>query len=108
MMTEKTETISFKNFSNSILPWIVLGIALIFYVVTLNHFVTFSSLFTVAKVTGWDWQIPVAAPLYYLVTLPLHWIPAAWQIIALNLFSAVCATLTLGLLARSVSLLPQD
>ncbi|MDB6027708.1 MAG: Tetratricopeptide repeat protein [Verrucomicrobiales bacterium] len=108
MTTEQPEPISFKNFSNSILPWIVLGSAVILYVVTLNHFVTLGSLSTMAKVTGWDWQKPLAAPLYYLLTLPLHWFPTSWQVLGANLLSAICATLTLGLLARSVALLPQD
>ena len=108
MTTEQPETISFKRFSNSVLPWIVLGAALALYLVTMNHWVTFSSLSLVAKVSGWDWQKPIAAPLYYLLTLPIRWLPEAWHAIALNVLSVVCASLTLALLARSVALLPQD
>jgi predicted Zn-dependent protease len=108
MTTEESEPISFKNFSNSVLPWILLGGALVVYLFTLNHFVTFSSLPFLSKVNGWDWQKPVAAPLYFLLTLPIKWLPTSWHAIALNFFSTLCATLSLGLLARSVALLPQD
>ncbi len=108
MTTEQTESISFKKFSNSVLPWIVLGGALLLYLLTLNHFVSLSTISVVAKVAGWDWQPPIGAPLYYLTTLPVKWLPAAWQPMALNVFSAVCASFTLALLARSVALLPHD
>ena len=47
-------------------------------------------------------------PLFHLVTLPFRALPAGTRPVALNLFSAVCAALTLGLLTRSVGLLPHD
>jgi tetratricopeptide (TPR) repeat protein len=47
-------------------------------------------------------------PLLWLFTLPLRCLPAGWIPVGLNLFSAVCGALTLGLLARSVQLLPWD
>jgi len=40
-------------------------------------------------------------PVTFLVTGPLRWLPAPAIPFALNLFSAVCAALALGLLARS-------
>jgi tetratricopeptide (TPR) repeat protein len=43
-----------------------------------------------------------------LVMYPVRWLPAAWQVIGLNLFSAICSVLTLALLARSVAILPHD
>jgi tetratricopeptide (TPR) repeat protein len=69
----------------------------------------------VAQVTGWDWhplplpwrEAPVA-PLFLAVTAPFRLLPVAWQPLALNLLTAVCAALTLGLLADSVRLLPHD
>ncbi len=61
-----------------------------------------------AKISGWTWQPEVFNPVTFLVTYPLRWLPAAAIPLALNLFSAVCAALTLGLLARSVAMLPQD
>lgn len=93
---------------HKILPWIVAGGALLIYIVTLNHWVTLDSLPYVAKVTGWDWVLPLHAPLFFLVTYPLRWLPEAWQPMALNLFAATCSALSLGLLARSVALLPHD
>src|SRR5206468_10690765 len=59
-------------------------------------------------VAGWDWVLPHQAPLFFVLTFPFRWLPAGWQAIALNAFSAVCAALTLALLARSVMLLPHD
>ena len=50
----------------------------------------------------------VVSPILFLVTYPFRWLPAPQIPLALNVFSAVCAALTLGLLARSVALLPHD
>jgi tetratricopeptide (TPR) repeat protein len=90
------------------LPWLVAAAAMLLYVATLNRWVTLDSLPYVAKVTGWDWTMPFQYPLFYLLTYPLRFFPAGWQPVLLNLFSAVCAGLTLALLARSVALLPHD
>src|SRR5437773_1204072 len=92
----------------SLLPWVVAAGALVLYLLTLNHWVSLSSLPLVAKVAGWDWVLPHQAPLFFVLTFPFRWLPAGWQAIALNAFSAVCAALTLALLARSVMLLPHD
>ncbi|MBI4658969.1 MAG: tetratricopeptide repeat protein [Verrucomicrobia bacterium] len=96
------------GFVQSVVPWIVAGGAFVVYALTLNHWVSLDSLPYVAKVTGWDWVPPLQAPLFFLLTHPIRWLPSASQPIALNLFAAVCSALTLGLLARSVSLLPHD
>ncbi len=105
----ETKGTTSPTFTRSALPWCVAGIALALYYLTLNHWVTLASLPVAAKVTGWDWWTPtVQAPLYWLLTKPVGWLPAGGQLLALNLFSAVCAALTLGLLARSVTLLPHD
>jgi tetratricopeptide (TPR) repeat protein len=47
-------------------------------------------------------------PLAWLLTLPLRCLPAGWIPVSLNLFFAICGALTLGLLARSIELLPWD
>ena len=97
------------RFHVRILPWVVAGAALVFYLITLNRWVSFNSLATIAKITGWDWwSLSLQAPLFYVLTLPARALPHAWQPFALNLFSAVCGAGALGLLARSVALLPQD
>lgn len=116
-MTEEHETnetnASIYRFGR--LPWLIALGALLLYAITLNHWVTMGSVMTVAKVTGWDWhptwldwRPTTFAPLYTLLTSPIRLFPAGMQAVALNAFSAVCAALTLGLLARSVALLPHD
>ena len=87
--------------------YVALG-ALLIYVLTLSRSITLQSLPLAAKVAGWDWQPMAGQPLLWLLTLPLRGLPAGWISVGLNLFSAVCGALTLGLLARSVQLLPQD
>src|SRR6476659_9039479 len=96
------------SFVQTTLPWVVAGVALLLYVVTANRWVTLESLPFVAKVAGWDWTLPYQNPLFFLLTYPLRWFPAGIQPLALNLFAGVCAALALGLLARSVALLPHD
>lgn len=92
-----------------ILPWLVAAGALLVYVVTLNRWITLASSPVVAAVTGWDWwSVGLQVPLFYALTYPIRWLPTAWQPVGLNLFTAVCAAATLGLLARSVMLLPHN
>jgi tetratricopeptide (TPR) repeat protein len=107
-MTMAREANPEKSFVSAVLPWLIAGVALLFYLLTLNHWLSFSSLLPVARTSGWVWQPSLTDPLYWLVTFPLSWFPAAAIPVLLNLFSAVCAALTLALLARSVSLLPHD
>ena len=42
------------------------------------------------------------------MTFPLRLLPADWRVLGLNVFAAVCAALTLAILARSVRLLSHD
>ncbi|MGO8676668.1 MAG: tetratricopeptide repeat protein [Limisphaerales bacterium] len=97
-----------KRFVLVVLPWVVAAGAFIVYLATLNHWVSFNSLPTVAKLSGWTWQPELTGPLCWVLTLPLRWLPAPAIPVAVNLFSTVCAVLTLALLARSVALLPQN
>ena len=96
------------SFTQSGLPWAIAAGALLLYLVTLNRWVTLDSLPYVARVTGWDWTLPFQTPLFYLLTYPFRWLPTSWEPLFLNIFTAVCAALTLALLARSVALLPHD
>lgn len=80
--------------------------ALVLYGLTLSHGVTLNSLALTAKIAGWDWRPLASHPLLWLLTLPMRLLPAAWVALALNLFSAVCGALTLGILTRSLELLP--
>ena len=97
-----------RRFSRDGLPWIVGAAALAVYLVTLNHFVTLTSLALVNRVSGLDWHPMLSQPLACLLTFPFRWLPAGWVPLALNAFTAVCAALTLATLARSVALLPHD
>jgi hypothetical protein len=97
-----------RKFARDGLPWVLGAAALAVYLATLNRWVTLSSLTQVSRVTGWEWPPTLHQPLLFLLTCPFRWLPAGWVPVALNGFAAVCASLTLGLLARSVALLPYD
>lgn len=114
-MTADQKISTSKKPQISLLPLLVTLGGIILYAATLQHWVTLSSLPTISKITGWDWhpaplpwrQTPVT-PLLLLLTLPIRIFPLAWEPVLLNIFAAVCAALTLGLLAASVQLLPHD
>jgi tetratricopeptide (TPR) repeat protein len=82
--------------------------ALVLYGVTLSHGVTINSLSLTAEVGGWDWMPMLGQPLLWLFTLPIRLLPVMWVPLGLNFFSAATAALTLGLLARTVQLLPWE
>lgn len=90
------------------LPWIISAAALVVYLFTLNQYASFAGMNTLSRVAGWEWRASVVAPLQVLVTYPFGWLPPGIQLFALNFFAAACAALSLGLLARSVALLPHD
>jgi len=97
-----------KSFVLRVLPWLLAAMGMVVYLLTLNHWVSLLNLTAVADASGWNWQPAVYEPLSFLVTYPFHWLPATQIPLALNVFSAVGAAVTLGLLARSVALLPHD
>jgi tetratricopeptide (TPR) repeat protein len=107
-MTTQTRTDPRKHFAPRFLPWLLTVASFAFYWFTLNRWVSPFNLQAVAKISGWTWQPEIVSPILFLVTQPFRWLPAPQIPIALNVFSAVCAALTLGLLARSVALLPHD
>jgi hypothetical protein len=84
---------------------VMLG-ALVIYGLTVSHGVTSDSLVLTAKVAGWDWQPMSDRPLVWLFTLPLRLLPAGWVAMGMNLFSMACGVVTLGIMARSLELLP--
>jgi tetratricopeptide (TPR) repeat protein len=96
------------RFTRRMLPWAIAAGALAVYLATLNHWVSTGSLAYTAAAAGWSSRPVLVQPLYWLATYPLRWLPAAAIPLGLNVFSAVCAALTLALLARSTSLLPHD
>lgn len=89
------------------LPWLVAGGALVAYLVTLNSS-TVAGIMSLAKAAGWDWHANLIAPLHVILTYPIRWLPAGLQLFCLNLTAALCGAAALGLLARSVALLPHD
>src|SRR2546423_884993 len=109
-----------QQFTRVYLPLAVCVASFALFLFTLNRWVSLNNwgaatfftssngLFQTARLNGWVWQPQIYEPLYWLLTWPAHWLPARCVPIALNLFSAVCAALALGLLARSVALLPHD
>jgi tetratricopeptide (TPR) repeat protein len=107
-MTTEPEVGPEKKFASTFLPWVIAGGALLVYLLTLNHWVSFSSLPQVTRLAGWSWQPEIYGPLFCLLTYPFRWLPPSAIPLALNLFAAVCAALSLALLARSVALLPHD
>ncbi len=107
-MTMGKESGDERSIVRGVLPWIVAGVALAVYLLTLNRWVSLLNLNHVASLAGWRWQPEVFSPVTYVLTFPLRWLPDGWIPLGLNLFSAACAALTLALLARSVMLLPHD
>ncbi len=90
------------------LPLYVAVSAALVYLLTLCWGTTVNSLPLAANVAGWDSQSKLGQPLLWLLTLPLQLLPAGWIPAGLNIFSALCAAVTLGLMARSVQLFPWD
>jgi tetratricopeptide (TPR) repeat protein len=107
-MANEQRTDPRKNFVPRFLPWLLAAAAFAIYWLTLNRWVSLFNLGAAAKTSGWVWQPEFLSPVFFLVTYPFRWLPVAQIPVALDLFSAVCAALTLGLLARSVAILPQD
>jgi tetratricopeptide (TPR) repeat protein len=107
-MAMETQIDPRKNFVPRLWPWLLAAAMLLVYGLTLNHWVSLFNINSVAKISGWTWQPEVLGPVTFLVTYPFRWLPTTVIPLALNLFSSVCAVLALGLLARSVALLPHD
>jgi len=107
-MTTRTRTDPRKNFVPRFLPWLLAVASFAVYWFTLNRWVSLLNLNYVARISGWTWQPELMSPISFLVTYPFRWLPAPQIPLALNLFAAGCAALALGLLARSVALLPHD
>lgn len=97
-----------RNIVTHRLPWVVGSAALLLYLFTLNHWISFVNMPQVAKVSGFSWQSELLNPVYFLVSSPLRLLPPQWAPMAVNLLSALCGALVIGLLTRAVLLLPQD
>ncbi len=90
------------------LPWLLGICAFALYLVTLNQWLAIRSLTVISRLNSWDQSLPFDYPFFHLVTLPFKLLPENWSGTALNIFAALVSSITLGLLARSVMLLPHD
>lgn len=90
------------------LPLLIALVAFVVYLATLGTGVTANNLVLISQLAGWDETPLTAQPLLWLFTLPLSLLPAAWVPLGLKLLAAACAAAILGLLARTVQLLPWD
>lgn len=97
-----------SRFVHFVLPWLIAMAAIVVYAATLNRWVALAGLDVVSKVAGWDWNTMQLGPVTLLLTWPVRWLPNSSQPIALNILSAILAGASLGLLAKSVALLPHD
>ena len=102
------ETTPTRSFERTVLPWLVAAVMLLVYLATLNKVVTVQSIWPLARAAGMDWHPTYTSPLTYLVMLPIRWLPAGIQLLALNFSAALFASVSLGLLARSIAILPHD
>ncbi|HKQ39203.1 MAG TPA: hypothetical protein VJ063_14090, partial [Verrucomicrobiae bacterium] len=68
------------------LPWVIAVVILVVYCATTTRWLTVPGVPNYARVLGWDWQPILVAPLYHLLTYPARFLPAGWQILALNIF----------------------
>jgi tetratricopeptide (TPR) repeat protein len=66
------------------------------------------SVLPLAQASGAEWHPVYTSPLSWLITLPVRWLPLRAQLIGLNFIDALCAAMSLALLARCVSILPHN
>lgn len=90
------------------LPWLIGGAAVLFYAITLSHWITPDSAETIQALSAWDTQAKMLRPFAMTLLFPLRVLPETWIPSAANLFTAVIAAGVLMTLARSVSLLRYD
>ena len=107
-MTKTNEANPSARFPGFWLPWLLTLVMLGVYLATLQPWLTGDNRYAVSNLAGWNWRPNIFIPLTSFVTAPLGWLPSRWIPLGLNFFCAVCGALTLGLLARSVALLPHD
>ena len=107
-MTPNNTGATGNRFVLKTLPWLIGAGGGLVYCLTLNHWISFASLGTVARISGWLWRPELERPLAWVLFYPFRVLPAAVMPLAMNLFTAGCAGLVLVLLARSVALLRHD
>ena len=96
------------GFPQRLLPWLLAGLFLAVYLVTLNPWIGVHSLDPLARITGRDGDNLLTSPLTYLVTLPIKGLSLAQLPAVANALSAIMGAAVIGVLARCVALLPHD
>lgn len=96
------------GFPQRLLPWLLAGLFLAVYLVTLNPWVGVHSLEPLARINGRDGDNLLTSPLTYLVTLPIKGLGLAKLPAVANTLAAIMGAAVIGILARCVSLLPHD
>src|SRR5262245_20514571 len=66
-MTSEDEISSNARFAKDRLPWIIGLGAVLTYLFSLNHWISFASTAQIAKASGWAWQPELQAPLNWLI-----------------------------------------
>lgn len=97
-----------KRFVTSVLPWVIGAVALVIYLLTMAKSATFNSAGLVATAANWDWHVNLQRPLLMVLVYPFRLLPEASVPLAMNIFNAVLAALVITVLARAISLLPQN
>ena len=71
----ENESGSSKGFVSRYLPWGVAAGMLVVYLITIRGWATFEGLAHLSRTFGWEWHPAYVAPLYYLLSYPLRWLP---------------------------------
>ena len=90
------------------LPWLLGAVMLVIYLFTINPWLSLLNLGPVAAIGGFIPQEQLGNPIFYLATLPFRLLPVAKNPLLLNLFSVICSSLSLVILARCIAILPHD
>src|ERR1700744_4836912 len=85
-----------STFTTSTLPWLLALAMLALYACTLQHTISYDSLRGISNLNGLIWQTELSAPVTFSLTYPFRWLPGAWIPPAINVFTAVCAALTIA------------
>src|SRR5260370_7394459 len=103
-----TDSSSHRGFVPRGLPWLIAGVALLAYLLTLGRFVNYRGVEALAQAAGWDWRPVYVKPLHFLLTYPIPWLPGAWPVAGLNLFASPCPSLTLPLFSPTFVFFPHS
>ena len=73
----RTES-NLQTFVQRRLPWIIAAVMLVVYFATLSRWIALPGVVAYARNLGWDWNPVLFAPVYYVLTYPLRFLPGDW------------------------------